>query len=302
MYHINDFLADGIYQQDMGSCQYSLDEIKIRLPNYDNPRLADKVDEGLVLIEEAAAKEYAYQTTKDLAQNARRGAAAIDNKIDSLLSSIHDIAESNAELPGDPPAKQTARELLDAVFPTGVYPITSQAFEEQQMLVDQAVDQLMGDLSEHVDELGLGTHVEKLAELNDEFARQLSIADHDPVTFDEVQAARQKAREAYHKVVLIIYADYCDDPEARRDLLEPVAHQQNRIARELQRRGEANPTDPESGEPTSPDDTPTRNDGGDPEEPTDDGNSQETDDDNTTPDDSPEPTDGDNTNPDEPNA
>jgi hypothetical protein len=242
----------GTYQPKTSSMQYSLDEMSTRVVAYDNPRLEQKLDEAIALTNEAAEKEYAYERDRDDRRSARRGAVETDNKIDRTISTIHNVAKATADSPAECDQKACAEKLLDEVFPNGVYPITSKDFEEQRMHVRELLDELNGEYRKDIETLGLEAQVETLESLYETFDEQLGLADHEEVTYDEVQAARSEAREAFHQVVAVVLGNYCDDQEALDDLMEPVLHQQRKIARHVKRRGEIPPVDPESGEPTEP--------------------------------------------------
>lgn len=242
----------GMYVPSISSQQYSLDEMYLKLDKYDDPRLEEKVEEAKQKTDEAAEIKYVWDRTKDDQTSARRGAVETDNKIDRVISTIHNIAKTTAESPAECEEKDVAETLVEEVFPNGVFPITSKDFEAQRMHVQELLEELNGGYREAVEKLGLGSQVEALESLYETFDEQLSIADHEEVTYDEVQAARAEAREAFYRVVAVVLGNYCDDQEALDDLMEPILHQQRKIARHVQRRGEIPPVDPESGEPTEP--------------------------------------------------
>ncbi len=253
------------YQMKTGSILYCLREIRDRLDGVDNERLASKVEEALELNERTSELEYEWTMTKDSTINAQEGAKETNNKIDQTLSSIHDIIEANAESEVEGPNKERAVEMKESLFPSGVYPITSSRYQQQHMHVEQLLDRLEGEFSTHVDALGIGHLVDSLAELQATFGNQLSLDGEDTVTFDEVESARAEGRDALHKVIFIIYGDYCDDPETRQHLLAPVEYQNEQIGRHMERRGTIPEVDPDSGEPTpeTTDSTPARDaDGG----------------------------------------
>ncbi len=248
-----------MYQQKVSSMQYSAQEVKRKLSDYDDQRLEEMVHKAVEQINRAAEFEFSWSTSKNARSDAREGSVETDNKIDRTISSIYQVARAIAETPSDSPKKEYAERLADEVFPNGVYPITSVEFQEQRMHVDELLGKLTGEYAECIDELGLSDELATLQELQETFREQLSRVDHEEVTFDEVQAARVEAREAYHRMVAVIMGNYCDDPECFRDLMEPIDQQQDKIRRYVTRRGEIPEVDPESGEPTepTPDDQPT---------------------------------------------
>ena len=72
------------------------------------------------------------------------------------------------------------------------------------------------------------------------------------VTYDEVQAAHQKALNGFFGVVLAIWNNYLDDPHTRNKLLAVIHEQNARIARHYQRRNTVPEIDPDTGKIVEP--------------------------------------------------
>ncbi len=250
MHRIGDKLD--MYQFGTGARAYCLDRLDEILDEIDNPRLAEAVADALQINDEAVDLEYEWDKQKEISTEARQGSVATDNQIDRLLSAIYTVLDHNAELLDEGRHRRLAREIRDELFPSGVYPITSQRFTRQQMYVEKILARLQADYATHLDVLGLEAMVAKLEQLNETFADQLRLTDPDRVEFDEVRAARDRAREAFHRVVFIIMGDYVDDPETRETLLEPIEYQNQRIARYKKRHGRSPDVDRAPGEPTEP--------------------------------------------------
>jgi hypothetical protein len=238
------------YQMKVSAIRYCLKQIDAMLDDVENPRLQEKVDEAMELNDRAAELEYDWDNRKKRRRRARQGSRETDDKIDRTLSAIYQVVQNNIELAAEGRSTELARELKDDLFRNGVYPITSATFERQHMHVEQILERLDDKFAEHVDVLGLENFVDRLAELNETFGEQLKIVDEDAISFDEVQAARVEGREAFHKVIHVIFGDYVDDPETRRKLLGPVERIDERIGRYVSRRGQIPEVDPDSGEPT----------------------------------------------------
>lgn len=241
-----------MYQPKVSSMQYSTSEVKRKLSDYDDQRLEEIVQEAVEDIDHAAELEFAWNTSKSARSDARAGSVETDNKIDRTISSIHRVAKAIADAPGESTKKEYAQRLVDEVFPEGVYPITSVEFQEQRMHVDELLEKLTGEYADCIDALGLNDELATLQDLQETFREQLSMVDHEAVTFDQVQAARVEARESFYRMVAVIMGNYCDQPEAFRDLMEPIDQQQEKIERYVTRRGEIPEMDPESGEPSEP--------------------------------------------------
>lgn len=241
-----------MYQFGTPAIGYCLDRIDEMLEDLDNERLARAVAEALEVVDETAEVEFEWKKQKEISTRARQGSVETDNKIDRLLSAIYEIIDHNAELAGESRHRRLARELRDELLPSGVYPITSTKFDRQEMFVDQILERLHTDFTTHVEVLGLEAMVDRLADLNETFAEQLELTDPDRIEFGEVREARNRAREAFHRVVFIIMGDYVDDPETRQRLLEPIELQNERIAQYKKRHGRSPTVDRDSGEPTEP--------------------------------------------------
>lgn len=241
------------HQMKTGSVRYCLNEIEVRLDDYDNERLESRVLQALRLNDVAARLEYEWVVSvRDRSDGIREGTVEIDNKIDRTVTAIYRVANTNAELPSDRVQTDLAEELVRELFPRGVTPITSVRFERQHEHVERLLGRLREDFSNHVTALGLDAQVDALEKLHKRFEEQIEATSNDAVRFDQVEAARVAGQDAFHKVLYTIYADYCDDDDVRRELLRPVEEQQRRIERYVNRRGEIPEVDPESGEPTAP--------------------------------------------------
>jgi hypothetical protein len=246
--------------------------LKEELEERGNEEAVQDAEEAIRLQERALTFEYDYDAQKNQDPMVHEGAQELDNRIDKTLSQLLQAAEAFAGLEAETRQQQLAEELIDELMPTGVYPITSKSFGEQHLAVDEMLGRLHSDFSEHVQVLSLDEIVDQLAELNEEFGEKVNRPG-DTVTYDEVQAARAEAQDAFDRLLIKILHDYGDDLETLREILEPVHRQERQMKRSLRRTGEAQEVDPETGEPvepneqdpseTSPDDGPA--DGGAPE-------------------------------------
>lgn len=225
--------------------------LKEELEERANKEAVQDAEEAIRLQERAITAEYDYDAQKDQDPMVREGAQELDNRIDTTLSQLLQAAEAFAALEAETRQKQLAEELIDELMPTGVYPITSKSFGEQHLAVDEMLGRLRGDFSEHIEVLSLDEIVEQLAELNEEFGEKVNRPG-DTVTYDEVQAARAEAQDAFDRLLIKILHDYGDDLETLRDILEPVHDQERKMQRALKRTGQAQEVDPETGEPVEP--------------------------------------------------
>ncbi len=240
-------------QLGTGAIRYCLNKQGEMVENLDNTRLADQIREALGLNKEAGHIELEWKNERDNRSTARNEAAAVDDKLDRTLSSLHDVIVANAKLDTECRQRALAREMRDELFPAGVYPVTSSKYDEQYMHIADLLELIDASFTEHVEALGIEAMVESLRELNATFGEQLDLANDEQVTFDDVREARRKGREAFHKVIAMILGDYANQPDIREQLLAPVEAQDERVAREYRRQGEARDVDPETGDPTGPD-------------------------------------------------
>jgi hypothetical protein len=245
-----------ILQLSLGAIAYCLSQMEPMLRELGNDEALQRLEQAREAHEVARGIKYDWKQQKRQAELARKGAVELDNEIDQTLSTLQKALEAFADLNGESERKRLAEELLGELFPSGVYPITSQSFDVQQDDVDELLERLRGPFAEHVQKLGVQEHVDQLAELNQEFGEKLDM-DNDEISYDQVQAKYKEAEDAFHGLLVKVLSDYHDDMETLNEVLEPVRKQSKRARRNAQRRGgpqeSGEPVDPE-GEGTSPTD------------------------------------------------
>jgi hypothetical protein len=252
-----------IYQFPLGALMYCIVRLREVLQALNDSKAVEQCNEVEAKIERARTIQYDYEKQKNQDSMRREGAKELDNEIDQTLSSISNVAEEFASV-DDGETGRLADELRQDLFPSGVFHITSKSFDEQHLTVDELLERLNGEYDEHVEKLSLRTMVDRLEELNEEFGEVLDPAS-DHIEYDEVEAAKVEAEEAFNLLVARIMADYGEDMETFNRIMEPVREQSEWARRQYRRRGTVPPVDPESGEPIEQDGdqrgTP-RNDGG----------------------------------------
>ena len=238
----------GGYQMPIPSLKYSANkavEVLRRLGNTEAVELAEQV---LNVCDAAADVEYDWEQQKQNDPLTRPATQALDDEIDRTLSHLLQTIEAYAGLNGDGEPKEAAEELVGELFPSGVYPITSQPFNRQFESVNTLLDRLRGKFSGHVDVLNLEPMVSQLEELNEEFGEELDTAG-EQVTYDQVEAARVEARDAFDKLFAKLMHDYADDMETFNRVIAGYQDQTRRIRRSMQRKGVMPEVDPETGDP-----------------------------------------------------
>lgn len=258
-----------LYQLSLGALIYCITRMQQTLDELGDSK-------GLQLAEEAAQKherarrlEYDWEKQKERDPLRREGTVEIDNEIDSTLNHFVQMAEGYANVETNTELTELADELIEELFPTGIFHITSKPFDEQHTTVNELIDRLRTDYQEHVQKLNLTPIVDRLDELNEEFGEGLDPRE-DAIEYDQVEAATVEAREAFYRLVGYVIGEYGGDMETFNEIMAPVAEQQERTRRYFQRRGTVPNIDPESGEPV--DETPQdgQPDGGSPEDSTND--------------------------------
>jgi hypothetical protein len=240
---------------------------------------------GVQLADDAKTKiEYAQKCKVEWEKHdrndqlTREGARRIDDKIDDLLGNIVQTLEAQADAPVDTESSRLAEEMRDELFPDGVTYITTQKFDDQHLAVNGMVERFREDFPDHLAKLNLEEMVDHLEEYNEQFGERLR-EDDDQISYDEVEAAKVEADEAFYRLIAHVMAEYGDDLEELNRILEPFAEQRERARRYFKRRGTVPEIDPETGEPVEPTgESPEgdgQNDGGSPQE-TDDGESEST--------------------------
>jgi hypothetical protein len=200
----------------------------------------------------AAKIRFDWDNRKKMEPLRRKGAVESDARVDRAISAIFDTAAAYKDF--DPSSRyyKLAVELIEDVFPDGVWPITSVRYELEHIKVNELLERLRGPLAAHVDELNLGLFVDRAERLNDEYGGNLSSLNNQAVDYDDVEAAEHAAIEAYFEVVLVIWAAYIDDRATRARLLAPVEEQNKRIAEYYKERSLIPEVDPETGEVIEP--------------------------------------------------
>jgi hypothetical protein len=215
-------------------------------------------DDGVALAEKAEQKveraqqlQYDWEKQEQADPLALKGGRELDSKIDDTLGSLSDSVRSYADIETDSELTRLADELVEDLFPNGVFHITSKTYESQHATVEQLTDRMRSEYAEHIEELRLEPIIARIEELNAEFGELLDSAG-DDVQYDEVEEAKVEAQDAFHMVVGHLLCTYGDDRETFQRVMAPINEQSRRTRRQIQRRGTIPPVDPESGEPVDP--------------------------------------------------
>lgn len=237
-----------LYKFSLGSLMYCIRRMRELLAELGNTEAVEVADEAERVCKQARSIQYDWKVQKREDPLTNPEAKKIDDEIDSMLSNLLQAGEVFAEANPDSRQGKLAEEFLADLFPSGVYPITSQPFEEQYDSVRELLRRLNGPYTEHVEAMNLTGAVERLERLNEKFYEELSDTP-DNVSYKEVRDARAEAHDAFHRLFIKVLHDYGDDLETLNEVLTPVHHQTERTRRSLKRSGKMPEVDPESGEP-----------------------------------------------------
>jgi hypothetical protein len=231
--------------------------------------IAEAVRRALEINRRARNMEGRWRRDRHRDQMTRREAAEIDKKLDRAVGALHRQLEDVRELFAEEPRGETAETILQHLFPEGAGAIVTMAFEEELGTVQYILGKLEEEWAEDLEQLGVAPTVDRLAELNDEFADALAGPDHEEVSWDQVREAGRDGQEAMLHVVGKIVGEYGtdsrDDIEARRELLGPILEQNERVGELYSRQHQVSDVDPETGEEQPPGEgpePPSENDGG----------------------------------------
>ena len=248
-----------------GRYAFSLKQMRERADQEGLDEVVQSIDEAIDQAKDTLDKEMRWAAIRNRSSRARGDAALIDNKIDSLISSIRDRVRTDLVGDDDDPIRQKAQAFMDTVFPDGVSAIIHQPFEVQLGMMDAMIARIESDLSDHVDALGLSRHIDRLAHLIEQFRHELEDNPVDELSFDEVRSAREKLHEATcHVVIALSYLLKSDDPATtrlRHHILRPLQQQQELVAEARRRQRHPTDVDPDTGqevlEDQEPDDSST---------------------------------------------
>lgn len=249
-----------LYQFSLGGIAYCIGEMRPRLKEEGNSEALELADKTLEKTRAARQQRYDWDQRKRQDPLKREGTKELDNRIDQTLSGLLKVAESLADLELESERTRLAEEFVDDLFPSGVYPITSKTFADQQFAVAELIERMKGDYAEHVEKMKVKEYVQQLESLNTEFGELLAPA-HEGVSYDEVESSFQEAENLFHGLIGKIMGAYYADTDTLNRVMKPVLEQTERTRRHLKRRGTIPEVDPETGEPVEPTDGGSSGDG-----------------------------------------
>jgi hypothetical protein len=238
-----------LYKISLGAIAYCLAKMMGILEDLGNQEAVEVAKKAKAKQERASDMKLQWEQQRDEDPLRSEDATKIDNKIDSTLSNILQIAEGFAEAEMETERKRVADEFVDDLFASGVYPITSKPFHDQHEAVNRLLDQIEDSYTEHVEKLNIGGLCTQLRELNEEFGQRLGSTQAERIDYDEVEAATVEAEDAFYNLIVKVMHDYADDLETFNRVVYPLREQLEWTRRHMKRRGTVPEIDPDSGEP-----------------------------------------------------
>lgn len=196
-------------------------------------------------------KEDAWRRSRNTSA-ARGEAAARDLEVDRIISALAGHLETALAIKDGSGEYQAARKLYGQLYPEGVAPIINQPYEDQLAANDGLMLKLTTTLKNEAQTLNLGRFVEALGRANEAFRVELNKAAKVEISYDQVQAARDRGNLNLRMTVARILgasAELTPEAEAQRaTLLAPILEQARRIRAARRGRRRVGDVDPTTGE------------------------------------------------------
>ncbi|MCB9524600.1 MAG: hypothetical protein H6702_14665 [Myxococcales bacterium] len=247
MARLEDFVS--LIQFTPGRAQYALTQAMTHIAAQGDTALARAVGAAQGAAGRLAELEARWATRK--AQSTARGnAVAIDNQLDRAVTALHQHLTARLTLLGpEHPQGAKAAELMLRWLPEGPGAVTSLAFEDELVRVDQIIAAVQGPDAAAAAELELGFFVGELARLSPLLRAELAKTAPEAITFDQVRQGRAALQRALTVVVVQAMAQWsasAQAPEFAR-FMAPLVQQMDRL-RALRRRRQPVPdVDPSTG-------------------------------------------------------
>ncbi len=230
---------------------YVLRQVRTVAVPLNQPAMVTHIDEAIAHDRATLDLEIRWRTRGEYGRRHAPEAQNVDNRVDTAVGSLRDVAFAyvRAAPPGD--AKRKAAEyFLDKVFPDGVAPITGLPFVDELAAVEHILDIIATDLGAQVAELSLEHLVALLTSVTDEYRAVLDRGP-DMVEFPQVQESRDIGQDNLLELMAMILGAFpkTRDPahrDARERLPGPIMAQQQAIRRYLRDRAQVPDVDPDA--------------------------------------------------------
>jgi len=185
-------------------------------------------------------------------------ATELNHQLDRALGALDDFLAGQVTVFGAETERgKTAADVRKALFPHGVFAVTSVSYVEEHEIASTLVRRLQDPerLGRAARVLELEDVVARLDELNTRYGAELRSPD-EQLSFEQIRALRDRGQVNLLRVVTLILALFPNggkaEAEVRGELLRPILVQNEALrSRRLRRRG-AGDVDPTTGEEEAP--------------------------------------------------
>lgn len=240
-------------QLPTGRRTFAMKALRRAAEGFGDARIVAKCDRSIAADEACLRAEMAYRQGKSFASNARGLSNEFDRQIDAIWAGIHGVAQGQAV--GEDAVSEQAGDFLKEVFPDGLAGLVNLSFEAQLADMDILLERFElanGDLSAHVDALGIRRHVEQLNVLVPKFRAELERESAAKITYDDLKKVQRDSLDVFAAAVFMVLTTYDTDSAQhaeRRAACLAEYHRQNTIVADAYRRyKKLADVDPDTGE------------------------------------------------------
>lgn len=241
------------YEFTTGRRLFALRAIVALAESLGEQEIADSAREAVEFNEEVRETEQQWARERNVDQSVRVAADKLDDVVDRTVGGFHTRLKSDVQtFPADTPLGKKARELKRKAFPEGAAAVINQAFEDELSTLEQMNKLLAKMRASHVEPLGHGAVVDRIADLTVEYAEALEAPKTRKLDFKNVRAMRLQGQEHMLRVAAKIVGQFNGespgDAETRQKLMLPIVEQNERIGDYYRRRRQVPDIDPDTGE------------------------------------------------------
>lgn len=241
------------YNFSTGRRLYAIGQVRRAAAELGDELITRRADEALEHDRGTLEKERRWKIAKQQKSAGRGQAAALDNRLDRVLSGMHaSVAALRGALDPDDALTQRCDRFLATYFPEGPGAITNLEFEDQLGAMKNIAEHLAEMDADEARQMHISPFREQLAALLPLFETELEEPG-EQFRFQVLRAARAVGHEKLCELIATIVAHYPgrepENVEKRQRLYAPIAEQNERVrARNARRPSPDVEVDPETGE------------------------------------------------------
>lgn len=249
-----DFLT--LRRPPMGRMLFALNRILELSDEEREPGLAALIVQAQRQGRKASNLQIEWDRQKKTRSVARGNARVVDSKFDQAWNALWSALQGPVMLDLNDELSETAKKMIDVIFPMGLGAFTTLPFELQLDASDGILEKLDSDHQQEIEFLGLGRYVERIRELGNELRVELAKFNKD-LEWEDVAHEQNLARDLYAGVILNVLGRYPHNDKVcvkrRSELLEEVLRQDRILHDNNRRRRPTADLDPDTGELLSTD-------------------------------------------------